>query len=489
MCCPRATTTPTTCRRKDPPLIADDFQAAFQQCDLIAGPVAPSVAPQLGAQTDPVSSYLADIYTLPASLAGLPGMSVPAGFGGAGLPVGLQLIGNHFQEGRLLNAAHQLQLATDHHLRRPEGLTMSTQLIQGLRGRHRLLDARPAGHAIQDLQPRQHRLWRRAQYPGQRRRSGPARHPAGDEPEAVACAINWDWLFGSPHCARERFCPQELLLPGPAQGLPDQPVRDPGGAGRRGVVLLARTKTVRLVRAHLEEDAGKSLHEEFHGMSGIDLNRAGTPLLEIVTEPDMRGSEEAVAYAKALHQIVTWIGICDGNMQEGRSAATPTSACASPARRWARARDQEPEQLQEHAAGDRLRDPLADRTTGGRPQNPAGHRAVQPRHRRDARHAHQGGRGRLPLLPDPDLPPLRIAASWMETGQGCHARAAARHGGALRGAIRPAEYDATTLTQSRAMAAYFEQAAQACGQAKLASNWIMGEISRRLNAEESAWRQ
>mgnify|MGYP000865325236 CR=1 FL=1 len=102
-------------------MIADDFQAAFQQCDLIAGPVAPSVAPQLGAQTDPVSSYLADIYTLPASLAGLPGMSVPAGFGGAGLPVGLQLIGNYFQEGRLLNAAHQLQLATDHHLRRPEG--------------------------------------------------------------------------------------------------------------------------------------------------------------------------------------------------------------------------------------------------------------------------------------------------------------------------------------------------------------------------------
>ena len=81
----------------------------------------PLRAPQLGAQTDPVTSYLADIYTLPASLAGLPGMSVPAGFGGAGLPVGLQLIGNYFQEGRLLNAAHQLQLATDHHLRRPEG--------------------------------------------------------------------------------------------------------------------------------------------------------------------------------------------------------------------------------------------------------------------------------------------------------------------------------------------------------------------------------
>src|SRR5258707_13839219 len=76
-------------------------------------------------------------------------------------------------------------------------------------------------------------------------------------------------------------------------------------------------KVVHLTRAHLEEDAGKSLHEDYHGMSGIDLNRAGTPLLEIVTEPDMRSSDEAIAYAKALHALVVWIGICDGNMQEG----------------------------------------------------------------------------------------------------------------------------------------------------------------------------
>src|SRR5205814_8689411 len=79
----------------------------------------------------------------------------------------------------------------------------------------------------------------------------------------------------------------------------------------------AGERTVRLTRAHLEEDAGKSLHEDYHGMSGIDLNRAGTPLLEIVSEPDMRSSDEAVAYAKALHALVRWIGICDGNMQDG----------------------------------------------------------------------------------------------------------------------------------------------------------------------------
>ena len=103
-------------------LIADDFQRAFKECDVIAGPVAPTVAWQLGAHgADPLADYLADIFTLPASLAGLPGMSVPAGFGEGGMPVGLQLIGNYFQEGRLLNLAHRLQQATDFHLRAPEG--------------------------------------------------------------------------------------------------------------------------------------------------------------------------------------------------------------------------------------------------------------------------------------------------------------------------------------------------------------------------------
>ena len=102
-------------------MIADDFQQAFKQCDVIAGPVAPTVAWKIGAKSDPVANYLADIFTLPASLAGLPGMSLPAGFGEGGMPVGLQLIGNYFGEARLLNAAHRFQQATDHHLRRPQG--------------------------------------------------------------------------------------------------------------------------------------------------------------------------------------------------------------------------------------------------------------------------------------------------------------------------------------------------------------------------------
>jgi aspartyl-tRNA(Asn)/glutamyl-tRNA(Gln) amidotransferase subunit A len=101
-------------------MIADDFQQAFTQCDVIAGPVAPSVAWTLGRNaSDPLADYLADIFTLPASLAGLPGMSVPVGFGEEGMPVGMQLIGNYLQEATLLNVAHQFQLATDHHMKSP----------------------------------------------------------------------------------------------------------------------------------------------------------------------------------------------------------------------------------------------------------------------------------------------------------------------------------------------------------------------------------
>ena len=136
---------------------------------------------------------------------------------------------------------------------------------------------------------------------------------------AVERAIRFGLAVGGDHRADERVRAQELFLSRPSQGLPDHPVRDPGGrkAASSRSCWATREKTVRLTRAHLEEDAGKSLHEDFHGMTGIDLNRAGTPLLEIVTEPDMRSAEEAVAYARTLHALVRWIGICDGNMQEG----------------------------------------------------------------------------------------------------------------------------------------------------------------------------
>ena len=247
----------------------------------------------------------------------------------------------------------------------------------------------------------------------------------------------------------------------------------------------AEKRTVRLVRAHLEEDAGKSLHEEFHGMSGIDLNRAGTPLLEIVTEPDMRSSAEAVAYAKELHKIVTWIGICDGNMQEGSFRCDANVSVRKPGAplgtrreiknlnsfkfmqqaidyeiRWQIEQIEDGHAIQQATV---LFDPDTGETRAMRTKEDAA----------DYRY-----------FPDPDLPPLVIARDWVEqvkAGMPELPRAMAER---LVAEYGLPEYDATTLTQSPAMAAYFETAAKACGQAKLVSNWIMGEVSRRLNAEE-----
>ena len=144
--------------------------------------------------------------------------------------------------------------------------------------------------------------------------------------EAVQCAIKLGLALGSHIAPRSIFARKNYFYPDLPKGYQisqfELPVVQGGevsffvpstGSGQAAV----EKKIVRLVRAHLEEDAGKSLHDDFHGMSGIDLNRAGTPLLEIVTEPDVRSTAEAVAYARELHKIVTWIGICDGNMQEG----------------------------------------------------------------------------------------------------------------------------------------------------------------------------
>ena len=244
-------------------------------------------------------------------------------------------------------------------------------------------------------------------------------------------------------------------------------------------------KTVRLVRAHLEEDAGKSLHEDFIGQSGIDLNRAGTPLLEIVTEPDMRSSDEAVAYAKELHKIVTWIGICDGNMQEGSFRCDANVSVRKPGDdlgtrreiknlnsfkfmqqaidfevRWQIEQIEDGFEIQQATV---LFDPDTGETRAMRTKEDAA----------DYRY-----------FPDPDLPPLVIGRDWVARVQSemtelprvMAARFVADYG--------LPEYDATTLTQSKAMAAYFEAAAKACGQAKLVSNWVMGEVSRRLNASE-----
>jgi len=249
-------------------------------------------------------------------------------------------------------------------------------------------------------------------------------------------------------------------------------------------------KTVRLERAHLEEDAGKSLHEDFIGQSGIDLNRAGTPLLEIVTQPDMRGSDEAVAYAKELHKIVTWIGICDGNMQEGSFRCDANVSVRKPGQplgtrreiknlnsfkfmqqaidyevRWQIDQIEDGHAIQQATV---LFDPDTGETRAMRTKEDAA----------DYRY-----------FPDPDLPPLVIGRDWVERVKGEMAELPRVMAERFVKDYALPEYDATQLTQSKAVAAYFEATAKACGQPKLASNWIMGEVSRRLNASEMAIEQ
>ena len=244
-------------------------------------------------------------------------------------------------------------------------------------------------------------------------------------------------------------------------------------------------KTVRLVRAHLEEDAGKSLHEDFVGQSGIDLNRAGTPLLEIVTEPDMRSTDEAVAYARELHKIVTWIGICDGNMQEGSFRCDANVSVRKPGAplgtrreiknlnsfrfmqqaidyeiRWQIEQLEDGYEIQQATV---LFDPDTGETRAMRTKEDAA----------DYRY-----------FPDPDLPPLVIAPEWVAQVQADMPELPRQMAERFVHDYGLPEYDASQLTLSRDMAAFFEQVAQASGQPKLSSNWVMGELSRRLNADE-----
>ncbi|MES2051057.1 MAG: Asp-tRNA(Asn)/Glu-tRNA(Gln) amidotransferase subunit GatB, partial [Pseudomonadota bacterium] len=246
-------------------------------------------------------------------------------------------------------------------------------------------------------------------------------------------------------------------------------------------------KSVRLVRAHLEEDAGKSLHEDFIGMSGIDLNRAGTPLLEIVTEPDMRSSAEAVAYAKELHKIVTWIGICDGNMQEGSFRCDANVSVRKPGAelgtrreiknlnsfkfmqqaidfevRWQIEQIEDGHAIQQATV---LFDPDTGETRAMRTKEDAA----------DYRY-----------FPDPDLPPLVISREWVEKTRGRMPELPREMAARYMHDYGLTESDATSLTQSKPLANYFQQLAhqEPPINLKIGTNWIRGEVSRLLNAQD-----
>jgi aspartyl-tRNA(Asn)/glutamyl-tRNA(Gln) amidotransferase subunit B len=251
-------------------------------------------------------------------------------------------------------------------------------------------------------------------------------------------------------------------------------------------------KTVRLTRAHLEEDAGKSLHEDFHGMTGIDLNRAGTPLLEIVSEPDMRSAKEAVAYAKALHSLVTWIGICDGNMQEG-SFRVDANVSVRPKGQTEFGTRREIKNLNsfrflEQAIDYEVRWQIEQIEDGHKIQqatvlfNPDTGETRMMRTKEDA-HDYR-------YFPDPDLLPVQLDETLIETIRAALPELPQAKQARYQSQFGLSAYDAAGLTSSRATAEYFETVTAALPgpdpkqAAKLAANWVMGDLSAALNKAE-----
>ena len=244
-------------------------------------------------------------------------------------------------------------------------------------------------------------------------------------------------------------------------------------------------KTVKLTRAHLEEDAGKSLHEDYHGQSGIDLNRAGTPLLEIVSEPDMRSGAEACEYAKTLHALVMWLGICDGNMQEGSFRCDVNVSVRKPGEPYGTRREiknlnsfrnlVQAVDFEVNWQIDRIEDGLAIQQATVL-FNPDTGETRAMRSKEDS--------ADYRYFPDPDLPPLVIAPEWVERVRGEMPELPAVMAARFESADGLPAYDAHMMTASLATARYYEAAREGCKAPKLVANWLQGEIAKRLNAEE-----
>ena len=307
---------------------------------------------------------------------------------------------------------------------------------------------------------------------------------------AVERAIQFGLAIGATISSESIFARKNYFYPDLPKGYQISQFETPVVQGGKVAFVMERDgkaelRSVQLTRAHLEEDAGKSLHEDYQGMTGIDLNRAGTPLLEIVTEPDMRSAAEAVAYAKALHSLVTWLGICDGNMQDG-SFRCDANVSVRPVGQAAYGTRCEVKNLNsfrflEEAINHEVRRQIELIEDGGRVVQETRLYDPDKRETRPMRSKEDAQDYRY--FPDPDLPPLVIGADWIARVQAAMPE--------LPGAMRQrfvdqlglSDYDAAVLTQSKAMAMYFETLVNAAGaaQAKLAANWVMGDLASALN--------
>ncbi|MGV3582078.1 MAG: Asp-tRNA(Asn)/Glu-tRNA(Gln) amidotransferase subunit GatB [Methylophilus sp.] len=313
--------------------------------------------------------------------------------------------------------------------------------------------------------------------------------------QAVECAIKFGLAIDAEIAPRSVFARKNYFYPDLPKGYQISQFELPVvGKGKVTIQVPAvgknpaYEKVINITRAHLEEDAGKSVHGAVEGMSGIDLNRAGTPLLEIVTEPDMRSAAEAVAYAKKLHELVQWIGICDGNMQEGSFRCdVNVSVRRKGSDKLGTRREIKNlnsfkfmQQAIEYETQWQI-DTLEDGGTIHQATVLFNPDTGETRSMRSKEEAND-----YRYFPDPDLLPLvireedkaRVQATMPELPEAMKARFEADYGLSV--------YDAATLTASRDVADYFVAAVNAGAEAKPAANWVMGALSAKLNAEEKA---
>ena len=309
---------------------------------------------------------------------------------------------------------------------------------------------------------------------------------------AVECAIRFGLAVGASIAARSVFARKNYFYPDLPKGYQISQYELPVVVGGSLLIQVGDSeKVVALTRAHLEEDAGKSLHEglgqHFHGRSGIDLNRAGTPLLEIVTEPDLRSAAEAVAYARALHALVRWIGICDGNMQEG-SFRCDANVSVRPVGQPHFGTRREIKNLNsfrfmQQAIDYEVQWQIATLEEGGCIEqatvlfDPDSGETRAMRSKEDA-HDYR-------YFPDPDLPPLTIDRQWVDKIRSQLPELPAAQRDRLIADYGLSPYDAKVITGSLELAAYYETAVAVAGRsnAKACANWVMGDLAARLNKE------
>lgn len=309
---------------------------------------------------------------------------------------------------------------------------------------------------------------------------------------AVERAIQFGLAIGATITPKSIFARKNYFYPDLPKGYQISQFEIPVVQGGKISFILEKEgkpelRTIQLTRAHLEEDAGKSLHEDYQGMTGIDLNRAGTPLLEIVTEPDMRSAAEAVAYAKALHSLVMWLGICDGNMQEG-SFRCDANVSVRPVGQKEYGTRCEIKNLNsfrfmEDAINYEVRRQIELIEDGGRVVQATRLYDPDKKETRSMRSKEDAQDYRY--FPDPDLPPLVISQDWIARVQAAMPELPQAMRGRFARDYALSEYDAAILTQSKAMAAYFEVVVSSAGRehAKSAANWLMGDVSSALNRE------